>query len=116
MAVCGLICGCSEAARPTAKAISLKPRVNVAHPEIRTIHRTIAQPGKIDPYEQTAMYSKIAGFVQKWYVDIGDHVKKDDLLVELLVPELAEEHKQKNRRGRGEKGHGHSSGNASARC
>src|ERR1700690_1888865 len=67
-AACGLICGCSEAVRPTAKAIDLKPRVDVAHPEIRTIHRTIAQPGRIDPYEQTAMYSKVAGFVQKWYV------------------------------------------------
>jgi multidrug efflux pump subunit AcrA (membrane-fusion protein) len=95
LAACGLICGCTEVDRPTAKAIDLKPRVDVAHPEIRTIRRTIAQPGRIDPYEQTAMYSKVAGFVQKWNVDIGDHVKKDDLLAELLVPELAEEHKQK---------------------
>ncbi len=55
----------------------------------------MAQPGTIEPYEQTAIYSKVAGFVQKWYVDIGSHVKKDDLLVELLVPELEEEHKQK---------------------
>src|SRR5262249_49724306 len=54
-----------------------------------------AQPGLIQPYEQTAIFSKVAGFVQKWNVDIGARVKKDDLLVELLVPELEEEHKQK---------------------
>ena len=49
----------------------------------------------IEPYEQTAIFSKVAGFVQKWNVDIGAQVKKDELLVELLVPELEEEHKQK---------------------
>ena len=75
--------------------ISLAPAVKVVPPERRDIHRSIAQPGVIEPYEQTAIYSKVAGFVQKWNVDIGAKVKKDDLLVELLVPELAEEHKQK---------------------
>ena len=69
--------------------------MKVVQPERRDIHRSIAQPGVIEPYEQTAIYSKVAGFVQKWNVDIGAKVKKDDLLVELLVPELAEEHKQK---------------------
>lgn len=94
-AFCGAACGCSNADHPIDKAIELKPRVNVVQPEVRTIHRSIAQPGRIEPYEQTAIYSKVAGFVQKWYVDIGTHVKKDELLVELLVPELEEEHKQK---------------------
>jgi HlyD family secretion protein len=87
--------GCSEQAPASAPRVELKPTVDIAKPEQRTIRRTVAQPGTIEPYEQTAIYSKVAGFVQKWYVDIGDHVKKDDLLVELLVPELEEEHKQK---------------------
>ncbi|HTQ38577.1 MAG TPA: efflux RND transporter periplasmic adaptor subunit [Pirellulales bacterium] len=69
--------------------------VTVTQPQERTIHRTVAQPGMIMPYEQTAIYSKVAGFVQKWNVDIGAHVKKDDLLAEILVPELAEELKEK---------------------
>ena len=87
--------GCSEAPADKSLPINLAPTVRVVQPELRDIHRAIAQPGLIEPYEQTAIYSKVAGFVQKWYHDIGDKVKKDELLVELLVPELAEEYKQK---------------------
>jgi multidrug efflux pump subunit AcrA (membrane-fusion protein) len=75
--------------------MELRPTVTVAQPEIRTIHRSVAQPGVIEPYEQTSIFSKVAGFVQRWNVDIGDHVKKDQLLAEILVPELAEEYNQK---------------------
>ena len=88
-------CGCGKVRADKVDHISLVPTATVVYPEKRDIRLTIAQPGVIEPYEQTAIYSKVAGFVQKWYVDIGAKVKKDDLLVELLVPELAEEHKQK---------------------
>jgi HlyD family secretion protein len=90
-----LIAGCSEAPASAPPSAPLRPTVEIVKPEQRTIRRSVAQPGQIEPYEQTAIYSKVAGFVQKWYVDIGSHVKKDELLVELLVPELAEELKQK---------------------
>jgi multidrug efflux pump subunit AcrA (membrane-fusion protein) len=91
----GVVVGCSKAKSDKTEHISLIPTVKIVQPDVRDIHRTIAQPGVIEPYEQTAIYSKVASFVQKWNVDIGAHVKKDDLLVELLVPELAEEHNQK---------------------
>jgi RND family efflux transporter MFP subunit len=93
--LCGLASGCGQAKADKSTRISLAPTVKVVQPQMRDIHRSIAQPGIIEPYEETAIFSKVAGFVQKWYVDIGAKVKKDDLLVELLVPELAEEHKQK---------------------
>src|SRR5262249_37670888 len=87
--------GCGKEDEAPPSTVSLVPTVNIAHPEFRDIRRTVAQPGLIQPYEQTAIFSKVAGFVQKWNVDIGARVKKDELLVELLVPELEEEHKQK---------------------
>jgi multidrug efflux pump subunit AcrA (membrane-fusion protein) len=87
--------GCSKLKAEHGTHVSLTPTVKVAKPEFRDLHWSIAQPGVIEPYEQTAIFSKVAGFVQKWNVDIGAHVKKDELLVELDVPELAEEHKQK---------------------
>jgi HlyD family secretion protein len=93
--ICGLAIGCGKEDAEHTSPISLVPSVTVAHPEFRDIRRTVAQPGLIQPYEQTAIFSKVAGFVQKWCVDIGARVKKDELLVELLVPELEEEHKQK---------------------
>ena len=91
-----LSCGCSESISATNAGIVLSPTVQVVPPAVRNIHCTIAQPGVIEPYEQTAIFSKVAGFVQKWYVDIGAHVKKDELLVELVVPELVEELNQKH--------------------
>ncbi len=88
-------CGCAKIKAARLEHVSLAPTVKIVEPEVRDIHCAVAQPGAVEPYEQTAIFSKVAGFVQKWYVDIGAHVKKDQLLAELLVPELAEEHKQK---------------------
>jgi RND family efflux transporter MFP subunit len=93
--LCAFVCGCEKVRADKTEHISLEPMVKVVQPEVRDIHLSIAQPGMIESYEETAIYSKVAGFVQKWNVDIGAKVKKDDMLVELLVPELAEEHKQK---------------------
>src|SRR5262245_55365596 len=89
-----LAVGCSKSKVEKASRIELVPTVKVEKPQVRDIRLPIAQPGKVEAFEQTAIYSKIAGFVQKWHVDIGTRVKKGDLLVELLVPELADEHAQ----------------------
>ncbi len=70
--ICGLAIGCGKEDVERTSPISLVPAVTVAHPEFRDIRRTVAQPGLIQPYEQTAIFSKVAGFVQKWCVDIGD--------------------------------------------
>ncbi|HEY2761896.1 MAG TPA: efflux RND transporter periplasmic adaptor subunit, partial [Pirellulales bacterium] len=95
MLVLAFAVGCSKAKIEKPVQVSLEPHVTVEQPALRDIHLSIAQPGAIEPYEQTAIYSKIAGFVEKWHVDIGDRVKKGDLLIELIVPELADEHAQK---------------------
>ena len=55
----------------------------------------MGQPGFVEAYEQTAIFAKVSGFLQHFYVDIGDQVKKGQLLCELFVPELQEEHQQK---------------------
>jgi len=95
MLLCGFAYGCSKPKTDKAAPLNLVPTVKVEQPALRDIERIIAQPGAIEAYEQTSIYSKIPGFVQKWHVDIGDRVKKGDLLIELLVPELADEHSQK---------------------
>ena len=41
-----------------------------------------------EPFEQTPIYAKIPGYVKTVAVDIGDHVKCGDLLVEMSVPEV----------------------------
>lgn len=49
---------------------------------------TITIPGELEPNEQVSLYAKIEGFVKSMQVDIGDYVKKGQLLAVLEAPEL----------------------------
>ncbi len=89
-----LTAGCSDPKPPPASPISLDPAVKVVHADLRTVKRTVEQPGVIGAYERTALYAKVSGFVQKWNVDIGDRVKKGATLVELWAPDLVAQHRQ----------------------
>jgi RND family efflux transporter MFP subunit len=92
---CLVLGGCQASEKGESPKVQLRPVVAVTKPEIRTIIRTVEQPGIIMSYEKTAVYPKITGYVKKWYVDIGDRVKKDAPLLDLYVPELEEEYEQK---------------------
>jgi HlyD family secretion protein len=92
---CLLLGGCHRSTNGDGPKVNLLSSVKVTKPEIRTIVRTVEQPGLILSYEKTAVYPKITGYVKKWYVDIGDRVKKDAPLLDLYVPELEEEYQQK---------------------
>ncbi len=69
--------------------------VHVVKPELRTIDYAIDQPGFVDAFEQTSIFAKVSGFIKHFDVDIGQEVKKGDLLVEIFVPELDEDHQRK---------------------
>ena len=56
---------------------------------------TVGQPGFVEAFEQTSIFSKVSGFIKKFTVDIGDQVKEGQLLCEIVVPELEQEHQQK---------------------
>jgi RND family efflux transporter MFP subunit len=70
--------------------------VKVVHPEKKNVRRLVERPGyNIEAYERTPLYAKIAGYVLKWNADIGDNVRKDDVLAELYIPEMEVELRQK---------------------
>ena len=58
-------------------------------------HASVGQPGFIDAYEQTSIYPKVAGYLERWDVDIGDPIKKGQEIAQLYVPELVAELAQK---------------------
>ena len=90
----GLVCGCSDPKPPPASLIDLDTAVKIVHARYRTLKRTVEQPGVIGAYERTALYAKVAGFVDTWHVDIGDRVTKGAMVVRLTAPELIEQHRQ----------------------
>lgn len=86
--------GCSKPVAPATPAPA-RPSVAIGHAERRDIGRTVGQPGFVEAYEQAALYAKVSGYIEKWNVDIGDIVKKDQVLATIFVPELVEEHRVK---------------------
>ena len=55
------------------------------------IVRDVGQPSFIEAFERTSIYPKLTAYIDKWIVDIGDKVKKGDVLATLFVPELVED-------------------------
>src|SRR5437660_7553009 len=98
MVLLGAVSGCNRqpAASRDEAAAPEAPEVKVVRPKKKDVRRPVERPGyNIEAYERTPLYAKIPGYIQKWNFDIGDRVRKDDLLAELDIPEMAVELKQK---------------------
>lgn len=50
--------------------------------------KEISLPAELKPFEEVKIYSRVAGYVRKIYVDIGDRVAAGQLLAEIDAPEL----------------------------
>jgi RND family efflux transporter MFP subunit len=48
----------------------------------------VSEPGQVVAEESAPVHAKIAGYVRAYHVDIGDRVKKGQVLAELWVPEV----------------------------
>ncbi|PWY56884.1 efflux RND transporter periplasmic adaptor subunit [Legionella qingyii] len=48
----------------------------------------IILPGNVQAWHESPIYARTNGYIKKWYVDIGSHVKKGDLLAVIETPEL----------------------------
>src|ERR1022692_1597021 len=62
--------------------------VRFTHAKKGVLERLSTQPGSIQAYESVNLYAKVAGFLKKQNVDIGDHVEKNQILAVVDVPEL----------------------------
>jgi HlyD family secretion protein len=82
--------GCAKEEEETAPSVSKPPTLQVVHPQPRKITRVVGQPSFTQSYERTSIYPKLTAFIEKWNVDIGDKVRKGDVLANLFVPELGE--------------------------
>jgi HlyD family secretion protein len=88
-----LVAGCRHDTAPPPKERAV-PAVRVVQPERRTIDVAIEQPGFVNAFNQTALFAKESGFIDDYYVDIGDQVREGQLLAKIFVPELKERHDQ----------------------
>ncbi|HVU88309.1 MAG TPA: efflux RND transporter periplasmic adaptor subunit [Pirellulales bacterium] len=87
--------GCGANVTADAPGDAPPPDVRIVKPQLRNITRVVGQPSFVESYERTSIFPKLSGYVEKWYVDIGDPVKKNQVLVDLFVPEIEEDYRTK---------------------
>lgn len=76
----------ASAPGPSEKAV---PRAAVAVVKRGEIGNTLSVAGEFIPYQEVELHAKVAGYIRKINVDIGDHVHTGEVLAVLEVPELA---------------------------
>jgi RND family efflux transporter MFP subunit len=80
--------------RPTTKADASDetlPSAAVALVKRAPIENAVTLSGAFHAYQQVDVHAKVAGYIRKIYVDVGDHVKTGQTLAVLEVPELSAE-------------------------
>lgn len=62
--------------------------VNVTHPFVSGIASEIALPGNTQAFNDTPIYARTNGYLKKFFVDIGQHVSKGELIAIIETPEV----------------------------
>lgn len=70
------------------------PTVTVIHAEKSAPQQEIVIPGNVQPFSDAPIYARTNGYLQHWYVDIGAHVKKGQLLADIDTPEVDQQLQQ----------------------
>jgi len=65
------------------------PPAAVARVERRNLGSTLTIAGEFKPFQDVDVHAKVAGYIRKIFVDVGDHVMEGQTIAELEVPELA---------------------------
>lgn len=72
----------------TRKAASTLPLVDVATATAGPSFKSLVLPGDTAAWYRTTLYSRVNGYLADWKVDIGDRVKKGQLLATIETPDL----------------------------
>jgi len=68
--------------------------VTVTHPMGGSAGQEVVLPGNTQAFTDTPIYARTSGYLKKWFVDIGGHVRKGELLATIETPELDQQLQQ----------------------
>jgi RND family efflux transporter MFP subunit len=68
--------------------------VSVVTPQQTAPTEEIVLPGNVQPFITSPIYARTSGYLRKWNVDIGAHVKKGQLLAVIETPEVDQQLQQ----------------------
>ncbi len=75
-------------AKASETAFGAPPPVDVVTARPASVGQDLVLPGQTAAWYETTIYARVNGYVAKWLVDIGDHVKKGQVLATIETPEL----------------------------
>lgn len=78
----------SNLAAEAHESAAAPPAIEVASVTRATPRQVLTLPGEASPLNETTIYARTSGYVDKWLVDIGDHVKQGQTLAIIDTPEL----------------------------
>jgi RND family efflux transporter MFP subunit len=73
---------------------SLIPLVTVIHPKAGAAAQEIELPGNTQAFTEAPIYARTTGYLRQWYLDIGAHAKRGQLLAVIETPELDQQLQQ----------------------
>ena len=72
----------------TAAAAAGKTTVTVVEPTQASSAPELVLPGNVTANQMKSIYSRVDGYLKKWYVDIGDHVQQGQVLADIEAPQI----------------------------
>jgi RND family efflux transporter MFP subunit len=72
----------------TAARADAPPPVEVVTLSLAPPTQVLRLPGEVRGWYSSTIYARVSGYAAKWFVDIGDRVKKDEVLATIDTPEL----------------------------
>lgn len=64
------------------------PTVDVVSPQAGASTRDLILPGTLSAFFDAPIYARVNGYLKRWYVDIGAHVRAGQTLADIETPEL----------------------------
>lgn len=72
----------------TSRIACAPPLVNVITVQNAPRSAPLTLPGETAAWYESIIYARVDGYVAKWYADIGDHVRKGQILATIETPDL----------------------------
>ena len=86
-----LLVSCSSDAAKGRPDPAAAPIVAAAKVHRADLTRALTVTAEFRPYQEIDVHAKVAGYVKRIYVDVGDRVKEGQLIAVLEIPELQDE-------------------------
>jgi membrane fusion protein, multidrug efflux system len=70
------------------------PTVRIVRPEHGPAEQELVLPGNVAAFNTGSLFARASGYITAWHKDIGDHVKKDEILATISAPDLDQQLEQ----------------------